>query len=217
MEFPADFDVSAAALGTVSGIGSGTIDVTGQVVTYTVDDPVIIDDGVDISIALGNIVNTETPADDYVVAITTKDDEAATIDGPTDSDAFEIVQGTAASLAIVADDDVIDAGDTATYTATMTNAYGVEFDVTDETAFETPVAAGGEWTDNAYESEFIGVWTVTGTYGDVENTATLFVEGMELDAAAYNTGDAVNVTVVNKDANTLSGSKQTIAVKAEHF
>jgi len=215
MEFPADFDVSAAALGTISGIGDGTIDVTGQVVTYTVDDPVIIDDGVDISIALGNIVNTETPADDYGVSITTKDDEATTIDGPTDSDAFEIVQGAAASLEIVADDDIIDAGDTATYTATMTNAYGVEFDVTDETTFETPVAAGGEWTDNAYESEFIGVWTVTGTYGDVENTATLFVEGMELDTAAYNTGDAVNVTVVNKDANTLPGSKQTIAVKAK--
>jgi hypothetical protein len=86
------FTVSGAGLGgapTITktyGIGAGTVARAGQVITYTVTAPVAISAGIPIYIELAGLTNG-TPAGSYTTSVTTQTAAAATIDGPTTSNA----------------------------------------------------------------------------------------------------------------------------------
>jgi len=117
--FPAGFDVFSVAVGTVTGIGEGTVSIDGQVVTYTVDVPVNVPADTDITIELTGVVNA--PAGSYTVVVETKDAAGATIDGPTESDPFAI--NPVGILTDVTDTVVpITPGSTATHTVGFTTA-----------------------------------------------------------------------------------------------
>ena len=87
--FPAGFDVSSVAVGVVTGIGAGTVAAAGQMVTYTVTTPAGVPASTAITIELAGVVNG--PAGNYTVVVVTRDAAASIIDGPTESDPFEIV------------------------------------------------------------------------------------------------------------------------------
>lgn len=72
MEFNAAFDVSGAAYSSKTGIGDGTVSVTGQVVTYTVTSPTTVDAGTAVTIVLSGIVNPAAAAYSPAVTITTR-------------------------------------------------------------------------------------------------------------------------------------------------
>ncbi len=57
LAFSPEINVASSTLGTVSGIGSGSIGISGQNVTYTVTSPVSISSGTVITIPLNNIGN----------------------------------------------------------------------------------------------------------------------------------------------------------------
>jgi len=86
--FPAGFGVGTTKLIESSGIGAGTISISTQTVTYTVNSPVSVPAGTKIMIILGKITNGLTVTN--TLSITTKDPSSVTIDGPTISPAFTL-------------------------------------------------------------------------------------------------------------------------------
>jgi len=75
----------------------------------------------------------------------------------------------------------VTAGTSISYTLTAYDAYGNDWDVTDSGTYTITPGAGGTWAANVYTAEVAGTWTVTGTYGGENDTATLTVEAGPLD------------------------------------
>jgi hypothetical protein len=84
--------------------------------------------------------------------------------------------GVAVAVDVTPDVATVTAGESVTYQATAEDAQGNRWDVTAETAFSIDAGAGGSWAANVYTSEQAGVWTVSGEYGALTDTATLHVE-----------------------------------------
>jgi hypothetical protein len=84
VSFPAGLDISRSKLIEVSGIGSGSISTSGQIVIYRVNSPVSVSAGTSIRLEVGNIVNTAVPSTSYKISVTTKT-SSTIIDGPTPS------------------------------------------------------------------------------------------------------------------------------------
>jgi len=123
----------------------------------------------------------------------------------------------------------VTAGGTETYTAEAFDAYGNSLgDVTSSTSWSIQSGAGGSWAANVYTSEKAGTWTVTGTYSDKSDTATLTVDAASLDHFTFDSisspqtaGSAFTITITAKDqyentvtsyagTNTLSDTTGTI-------
>jgi hypothetical protein len=73
------------------------------------------------------------------------------------------------------DEATLIAGQTQAYTLTGYDAYDNDFDATADSTFSIEPAAEGFWTDNVYSSAKMGVWTPTGTYLGLSDTAVLTV------------------------------------------
>jgi hypothetical protein len=131
--FPAGFDVSGVAAGAQTNIGAGTVAAVGQVVTYTVtaDPAPVVNAATAVTIPLTGIVNNNVAAATYTVTVETKDAAPATIDGPTDSAAFDITADVFAKLQVLAPGETADPGTTTgkTGTATVQDA-GTGFNIT---------------------------------------------------------------------------------------
>jgi nitrous oxidase accessory protein NosD len=123
MQFPSGFDVTEVGLGMVSGLGEGTVDFSGQVVTYSVNTTAWVDNGEPISIGLNTIINTQTAGTGYVVTVTTKDG-VTTIDGPTASATFEITPDMVAAYTVVPDAGMYVAGSPFDVTITAVDRFG---------------------------------------------------------------------------------------------
>ncbi len=101
------FAVSGAGLGgtpTISknyGIGAGSVGISGQTITYTVTTPTTVTAGVSIYLEFAGLTNPSVAAS-YTTSITTKDSVAATIDGPTVSNAVTMAATNTAISATVA-------------------------------------------------------------------------------------------------------------------
>ncbi len=70
LTFDTGVNVSSASLGTVIGIGAGTISVSGQSVTYAVTSPALISSGTTITIPLSGIGNPSSTGNYKVAMIT---------------------------------------------------------------------------------------------------------------------------------------------------
>ena len=88
MLFPADFVVSQAKLIQAQNIGTGTLSISGQTVTYNVASPVSVTAPTKITIMIGSVVNGISASNN--VQVTTKDAASVIIDGPTNSGAFNL-------------------------------------------------------------------------------------------------------------------------------
>jgi len=84
------FDInSATRLIERSGIGSGSLSVSGSILKYTVSSPVSVPSGTSIRLEIPRIVNPNLQGF-YTVSITTKNTGGSIIDGPTSSPTFPI-------------------------------------------------------------------------------------------------------------------------------
>ncbi|MDM7998689.1 MAG: hypothetical protein QUS33_01480, partial [Dehalococcoidia bacterium] len=89
------------------------------------------------------------------------------------------------------------AGATQAYTAISADQFDNAIsDVTAGTMFSIPAAAGGSWAANVYTAQTAGTWTVTGTYGELNDTATLTVTAGALDHYSVTSEDYTQETTV---------------------
>jgi len=90
MNFGSDFNIaSATRLIERSGIGGGTLSVSGSILKYTVSSPVSISSGTAIRLEIGRII-ANTVGGSLKITITTKNSLGNIIDGPTISTGFPI-------------------------------------------------------------------------------------------------------------------------------
>ncbi len=91
------------------------------------------------------------------------------------SNTFTVNPGVAVSVAVSPSSATINAGNTETYTATASDAYGNTWDITSTTTWSISSGAGGSWNNNVYTSATVGSWTVTAQYNGLQGTAQLIV------------------------------------------
>ena len=116
-------------------------------------------------------------------------------------------------ITISPDSATIIAGSTEAYTAQSLDQFdNLIANVTGSTAFGITPAAGGSWAANVYTSAKAGLWTVTGTYSGLTDTATIGVAAGPLhhiiispDGAAIIAGNPQSYTAEAFDqfSNTL--------------
>jgi hypothetical protein len=113
---------------------------------------------------------------------------------------------TANHIIISPDANTITAGDTQTYTAQSFDQFDNPIaDVSSTTVFSITPAAGGSWASNVYTSAKAGLWTITGTYSGLTDTASLTVNAGFMDHIA-----------VSPDASTITAG-DTRTYNAEAF
>ncbi|MGD0645441.1 MAG: hypothetical protein ABSA75_11100 [Candidatus Bathyarchaeia archaeon] len=122
------------------------------------------------------------------------------------SNPFTVSHATSVSEAVSPGSATISAGNSETYAAKASDAYGNIWDVTSSTNWSISSGAGGSWNGNVYTSATAGSWTVTGTYASTAYTAGLTVNPAGLDHFIFNnvatqtTGTPFSITVTAKDA-----------------
>jgi len=228
MAFDPGFDVSGAILGTVSGIGPGSITVSGDNITYTVSSPVDVADGVSVSIGSSNITNPSNSGS-YNITITTKNDLGAEIDsgaasvtinpGPVDhfsvvtENAGTEVAGTAFSVNVTAQDQ---------YNNTATSYNGTAVSIT-FTSTATAAPSGNSTTIPSPQplnfSTTPGVATATGfilvnagetpTITASDGTYNGTSDGITVNPAAF-----AGYTVVPASTNQVAGAAFTANITA---
>ncbi len=124
-----------------------------------------------------------------------------------------VTHAAVANVAISPAGSSVTAGLSVTYSATASDAYGNEWDVTSSTSWSISSGAGGSWSCNVYTSATAGSWTVTGTYDSTSYTTGLTVDPGVLDHFVFNNvgaqtvGSAFTIAVTAVDAygNTVTG------------
>ncbi len=113
--------------------------------------------------------------------------------------------GSAVSITVSPATDSITAGNSVTYTATATDAYGNSWDVTNSVTWNISSVAGGSWSSNVYTSAVAGSWTVTADDGScVTGTASLTVTP----------ASAVSITVSPATDSITAGNSVTYTATA---
>ena len=123
--------------------------------------------------------------------------------------------GTLDQIALTPNAATITAGQSVTYAAQASDAYGNSLgDVTASTSWGITSGAGGSWSANFYTSEKSGTWTVTGTYSGKSDAAILNVNPDVLDHFAIaaisspqtaGTSFTITITAVDQYGNTATG------------
>ena len=89
--FNPGFTLSSVTLGTVAGLSTGTLSVSGDTVVYSITTPGTVDEETCCTITLANITNAPTCATTYTVIVSTRTSEDTIIDGPTSSNTFALL------------------------------------------------------------------------------------------------------------------------------
>ena len=98
INFPPSFDLAVATrLIENSGIGSGSLSVSGSTLEYIVSNPVSVSAGTNIKLEIGRVV-ANTPGS-FTVSVSTLNSGGGTIDGPTSSSSFTIKSITSSDIA----------------------------------------------------------------------------------------------------------------------
>jgi hypothetical protein len=128
------------------------------------------------------------------------------------SNTFTVAHATAVSIAVSPATDSITAGNSVTYTATATDAYGNSWDVTGLVTWSIDSGAGGSWSGATYTSANAGSWTVKALLGEVYGTASLTVNavtyqitvisahGNPTASASVNAGDSFTASVTSPES-----------------
>jgi hypothetical protein len=126
------------------------------------------------------------------------------------SNTFTVTHASAVSIAVSPATDSITAGNSVTYTATATDAYGNSWDVTGLVIWSIDSGAGGSWSGATYTSANAGSWTVKATLGEVYGTASLTVNiyqitvisahGNPTASASVNEGGSFTASVTSPES-----------------
>jgi hypothetical protein len=94
--FPSGFNVANAKLIEKTGIGGGTLSVSGQTVTYTIGSAVSVPAGTKITLMISEVVNSGSV--NNKVTVTTRNASNVIIDGPTLSATFTLKRITSSMI-----------------------------------------------------------------------------------------------------------------------
>ncbi len=121
------------------------------------------------------------------------------------SQPFDVRHSYPVSVSLAPATDVLTAGERLTYTVWATDAYGNEWDATDEARYTLTFGAGGTWDAQCYTAQYTGVWTVMATVDGVAATAMLtVVHGTPIFLTL--TPDPFTVTLGEQDSVTYTAS-----------
>ena len=145
------------------------------------------------------------------ISVTVTDTATTSIAGSQTG--ITLTRAAAVNVVISPSDSSVTAGLSKTFSATASDSYGNNWDVTASTSWSITSGAGGSWSSNIYTSAVAGSWTVTGIYVSNSYTTGLTVNPASLDHFVFNTiasqitGSAFSITVIAKDAsnNTVTG------------
>ena len=136
------------------------------------------------------------------------------------SNSFTVNAGAVANVVISPTGSSVAAGSSETYSATASDAYNNNWDVTSSTTWSINSGAGGSWSSNVYTSAIAGSWSVTGTYASKNYTADLTVNPgattqlVVSSATPQVAGAAFSATVTAEDVfnNTATGYSGTVKI-----
>jgi hypothetical protein len=114
----------------------------------------------------------------------------ATMGDLSDTASLSVYPAPAISIEMSPSSAEIVAGDWLDYSVIATDAYGNRWPAAPATSFGIPEAAGGHWDGSAYFSEKAGEWTVTATYGILNETSTLRVNHSAADSISISPSTA---------------------------
>ena len=98
----------------------------------------------------------------------------------------------------------MNAGSSEAFTATASDQYGNQWDVSNSASWAVSSGAGGSWTGNTYTSGNTGDWVVTAALGGLYGTASLTV----------NPGTALSISITPGSTSIAAGQSQTFTVMA---
>ena len=142
--------------------------------------------------------NTYTPAIAGAWIIT------AVVPGFSATTSINVVHGTIASITISPKTPTITAGSTLTFTATAYDAYGNQWDVSNQAIWIIDSGAQGSWTNSVYTSAKAGTWEVTGDYDNLMDNTFLTV----------NHGTITGITISPASASINAESTQSYTATA---
>jgi hypothetical protein len=123
------------------------------------------------------------------------------------SNPFSVTHASSVSTVLISPaGSSITAGESKTYSATASDAYGNTWDLTSSMSWSISSGSGGSWSSNVYTSAKAGYWTVTGTYSSTSYSTSLTVIPGNLHHFVFNTvgsqfvGSAFTITVTAKDS-----------------
>jgi hypothetical protein len=153
-----------AAVGSVYGLGAGTISLSGgNLLTYTVTSAISVPAGTRVYLTVTGLTNTAT-AGAYTSSITTRDAAAATIDGPTASQSVTFgPNATAVSVSV---------GSTLIFTNDC-SAFSLGVDPTGTSASDSSVVNLTVQTNAASGYSLTAADTVNGLYKSSAPTSTI--------------------------------------------
>ena len=96
------------------------------------------------------------------------------------------------------------AGERAAFSATASDDFGNNWDVTNSAVFSINSLARGSWAGYVYTAEKAGVWTVTGTLGSLSSQASLTVTHASISS----------LSISPTSANLVAGSSQVFTAEA---
>ncbi len=116
-----------------------------------------------------------------------------------------VTHAAAVSIAVSPASDTITAGNSVTYSAMATDAYGNTWDDTASVTWSIDSGANGGWSSNVYTSATAGTWTVTATDPDlIYGTASLTVTHASV----------VSITISPVTQTVSAGASQTYSATA---
>lgn len=84
-----------------------------------------------------------------------------------------VTHSSPVSISLSPETSTLAAGSSEAFAAAATDNYGNSWEVSGSTVWSIPLSAGGSWSANVYTAGVANVWTVTGTFGTLSNTASL--------------------------------------------
>ncbi len=127
-----------------------------------------------------------------------------TYSGLSDFAYLTVNPASAVNIVINPGTEVMNAGSSEAFTATASDQYGNQWDVSNVASWAVSSGAGGSWNAHAYTSGNTGNWAVTAALGGLYGTASLTV----------NHGTALSISITPGSTTIIAGQSQTFTVMA---
>ncbi|MBP1706632.1 MAG: hypothetical protein H6Q39_356, partial [Chloroflexi bacterium] len=190
IDFPGGFNVSGATLGA-NPYSILLYSIVGQEITLKKNTS-SVSGGTTLSLSLQNIINTQTPGNNYHLTVRTTDINGDLIDGPTPSADFSILSGQTATLRVAGFPGVTSPGVSHNFTVTALDGGGNE---------ATGYAGTVHFSSTDPEASLPGDHTFTA--GDA---------GVHTFSAALNTAGIQSITATDISDGSITGTQSNLQV-----
>jgi len=175
----ATLTVNHTALNRVDLTPESETRTAGQSIAYTLTAYDVYDNPWDVT-SSGSYTITSGAEGEWVGSVYTSEvagtwTVTGTYSGESDTATLEVNHAALDRVDLTPGADTRESGQPIVYTLTAYDVYDNPWDVTSSGSYAITPEAGGEWATNVYTTEVVGTWTVTGTLGAYNDTASLTV------------------------------------------